>query len=168
MKKIIYLTIIMLVAFSFTLRAADKVTTEQTFDYSTELKRDFDTAYGKYAKCKVLKDKIILLYFTASWCPPCRKFTPILVEFAKKHQDKLIVVVVSRDKTKSAAVKYMKKHNAKMFYLIKPGRYSNKLAAKFGIGGIPTVVAISKDGTLLSKNARGAITRSDKLPKTWE
>ena len=168
MKKIIYLTIIMLVAFNFTLRAADKATADQKFDYSTELKRDFDTAYGKNAKCKVLKDKIVLLYFTASWCPPCRKFTPILVEFAKKHKDKLIVVVISRDKTKTAAVKYMKKNNAKMFYLIMPGRHSNKLMAKFGVSGIPTVVAISKDGTLLSKNARGAITSSNNLPKTWE
>lgn len=30
----------------------------------------------------VLRDKkLILFYFSAHWCPPCRAFTPILCEF---------------------------------------------------------------------------------------
>ena len=32
----------------------------------------------------LLKDKqIILIYFSAHWCPPCRGFTPVLTDFYK-------------------------------------------------------------------------------------
>ncbi|CAF4876620.1 unnamed protein product, partial [Rotaria sp. Silwood1] len=33
------------------------------------------------------KGKVIGLYFSAHWCPPCRGFTPILIDFYKKHSE---------------------------------------------------------------------------------
>ena len=141
---------------------------QKEFDYETELKNGFQTAYGKVATNDALKDKTVLLYFTASWCPPCRAFTPKFVKFAEKHKDNVVVVVISRDQTKDAALKYMKKNKAALFYMIPPGQEANRLSQKFGIRGIPSVVAISKDGAVLSKNARGQIASSDKLPKEWK
>ena len=29
-------------------------------------------------------NKIICLYFSASWCAPCKKFTPLLIDFYKE------------------------------------------------------------------------------------
>jgi nucleoredoxin len=50
----------------------------------------------------------VLLYFSAKWCPPCRAFTPKLVEFAKGNaSDDFAVIFVSSDKTKEEMLKYM-------------------------------------------------------------
>ncbi|CAJ1030788.1 Redoxin/Thioredoxin/AhpC/TSA family/F plasmid transfer operon protein/Thioredoxin-like, putative [Leishmania shawi] len=34
-----------------------------------------------------LSGKTVFFYFSASWCPPCRGFTPLLVEFYEKYHD---------------------------------------------------------------------------------
>lgn len=169
MKKIICLIIAVFALANASLIAGDKVKSDKEFDYTTELNKDFRTAYGKSANSKeVLKDKTILLYFTASWCPPCRAFTPILVKFAKKHADNIVVVVVSEDRNKKDAIKYMRHKRAKAFYMIPPGKQAAKLSEKFGITGIPSVVVISKNGAILSKNARSQISSSNKLPAEWK
>lgn len=47
--------------------------------------------------------KVVGLYFSAHWCPPCRGFTPKLAEFYKKHhlEKKFEIVFVSSDKNES-------------------------------------------------------------------
>ncbi|MRC56868.1 redoxin domain-containing protein, partial [Bacillus thuringiensis] len=50
------------------------------------------------------KDKYIGLYFSAHWCPPCRAFTPQLVDFYKKFKssprgDQLEIIFVSFDRS---------------------------------------------------------------------
>lgn len=49
---------------------------------------------------EVMKDKeIVLLYFSASWCPPCKRFTPTLTEFYKNYckKNKIEIVYISSD-----------------------------------------------------------------------
>lgn len=47
--------------------------------------------------------KVVGLYFSAHWCPPCRGFTPKLAEFYKKHhlEKTFEIVFVSSDKNES-------------------------------------------------------------------
>ena len=52
--------------------------------------------------------KIIGLYFSASWCPPCIGFGPKLVEFYNKFRDKLTVIFVSSDKDEECFMEYFK------------------------------------------------------------
>jgi thiol-disulfide isomerase/thioredoxin len=51
----------------------------------------------------LLQDKkIIALYFSASWCGPCRQFTPILVDFYKRMNEKkkkFEVIFISKDQS---------------------------------------------------------------------
>src|SRR5438270_4822719 len=57
------------------------------------------------------KKKLIGLYFSAHWCPPCRKFTPNLVAYYNKnvaaHPD-FEILFVSNDKSPSAMEDYMR------------------------------------------------------------
>merc|ERR1711879_519191 len=50
---------------------------------------------------------IILIYFSAHWCPPCRGFTPILKDFYEEV-DGVEIIFVSSDQSQDAMVSYMK------------------------------------------------------------
>jgi nucleoredoxin len=55
--------------------------------------------------------KVIGLYFSAHWCPPCRAFTPQLAEFYKKIKDgpngsNFEIVFVSSDRDDASFTEY--------------------------------------------------------------
>lgn len=55
--------------------------------YNTTTQQEFEE--------KVIKsDKVVLVDFWATWCPPCRMMAPILEDTAKKMDDVLDVVKV--------------------------------------------------------------------------
>jgi nucleoredoxin len=103
--------------------------------------------------------KQILLYFSASWCPPCRAFTPKLSEaydgYMKKIGDKeggeaeTELIFVSRDSNEEAFAKY---HQQMSFpALVFDEDRSEKLMTKFGVEGIPTLVAIDMKGEVIQQ-----------------
>ncbi|RLG30214.1 hypothetical protein DRO03_05040 [Methanosarcinales archaeon] len=56
-------------------------------------------------KIDKLTGKIIGVYFSAHWCPPCRAFTPNLVKFynsLKKADKPFEIIFVSSDRDKKA------------------------------------------------------------------
>ena len=57
---------------------------------------------------KEFAGKTIGIYFSAHWCPPCRGFTPLLVEFYKKYnvQKNLEIVFVSSDRDLNSFTSY--------------------------------------------------------------
>lgn len=59
-----------------------------------------------------LKDvQLYALYYSAHWCPPCRKFTPELVEFYKRFKPKhpeFELIFISGDRDAGAMAGYMK------------------------------------------------------------
>ena len=101
---------------------------------------------------------VVLLYFSASWCPPCRAFTPLLVDFFEKNNEKngVQVVFVSSDSDLQSFEGYYKK----MPWLSLPfdaegARVKNKLSQIFRVQGIPTLVAIdAQTGKYITDNAR--------------
>ena len=62
-------------------------------------------------------ENTVLLYFTATWCGPCKMLGPVMVSFADKHGEKVDVLKVDVDE-------------------------SPDLAEKYGVRGVPTLVAI--------------------------
>ena len=56
--------------------------------------------------------KVVAVYFSAHWCPPCRNFTPKLVSFynnVKQSQngDKFELIFLSSDKTEPEFKEYL-------------------------------------------------------------
>lgn len=65
--------------------------------YSITEKKEFDE--------KVLNsDKLVLVDFWATWCPPCRMMAPILEATAKKMDENLDIVKVDVEQTQDNAM----------------------------------------------------------------
>jgi len=103
--------------------------------------------------------KVIGLYFSAHWCPPCKAFTPKLVETYKKVKaagKELEVVFVSSDRDLGQFQEYF----ATMPWLaIPPGdKRKAALSARFEVEGIPSLVFIDgATGETINANGRAAV-----------
>lgn len=98
--------------------------------------------------------KYYLFYYTASWCGPCQKFTPGLVEFYNKHKegnDKFELVLITSDEDEDAMEGYAKDKNMPWPQL-KLGKVK-KFEKEFdhGVSGIPTVVVCDLKGEIVAK-----------------
>jgi nucleoredoxin len=86
--------------------------------------------------------KDVLLYFSASWCPPCKRFTPGLVEFFKKNapEKDFTIIFVSSDRSQDAMMKYMKDYNMD-FWAVPFDRVNpSGIKTTYGDRGIPNLV----------------------------
>jgi len=71
-------------------------------------------ANGKVMKssAKLYKGDIVILYFSAEWCPPCRQFTPMLSTFYKAlPKGSVKIVFISRDKSYGEFEGYFSGHH---------------------------------------------------------
>ncbi len=102
--------------------------------------------------------KLIALYFSAHWCPPCRKFTPELVDFynrvAPQHPE-FEVIFVSNDRSASAMQTYMSETSMPW-----PAIDFDRIASKDSIrkycgSGIPCLVLVDASGKVLSDSFAG-------------
>ncbi len=70
--------------------------------------------YGVVDGVEATAEKVTAVYFSASWCPPCQQFTPLLKQIVgelKQRQSPLQVIFVSLDRTKEAMEEYYLDHH---------------------------------------------------------
>jgi len=114
---------------------------------------------GSTCGSEAVKDKVVAFYFSAHWCPPCRGFTPKLAEWYSKDLKAkgLEVIFVSSDKEEAAFKDYFKE----MPWLAldySQRKEKEELSKHFGVDGIPSFVILDKDGSVITKEGRGAVS----------
>ena len=74
----------------------------------------FNADGKRIADAQLGQKKYVLLYFSAHWCPPCRQFTPLLVNYYNQlgENRNTEIVFVSSDQDKKSMEHYM--NEAKM------------------------------------------------------
>jgi len=110
-----------------------------------------------------LKGKFVGVYFSASWCGPCRYVTPILKKFRDANNEGFEVVFISIDYDKTIKPRteqgnlakkqqYMEEYNMNWYTIHR--RYGAALALlrKTGRRGIPTLVIFSPEGKYITNN----------------
>jgi thiol-disulfide isomerase/thioredoxin len=118
----------------------------------------------KSHKEPVTPTKYFIFYYTASWCGPCHKYTPSLVEFYNKNKNaNFEIVVITSDTEKDAMEGYAEE--AKMPWLFLEMDKVSKFEKAFdhGVSGIPSVITCDLKGNIVSRTE--SIPELEKLVK---
>jgi nucleoredoxin len=118
-------------------------------------------AKGDKVETSSLEGKVIGLYFSAEWCGPCKMFTPELVKFRDRNDDKFEVVFVSSDRSAEDQQEYMKDYDMEWPAIPHDSPLREQLGGKYGIRGIPSLVIVDDQGNLITKDGRSELSGSD-------
>lgn len=105
---------------------------------------------GKIVQSKSFKNKVLLVSFFATWCPPCKEEAPILVRLQNElSADGFSVIALSVDQgSTSKVVSFVKKNQINYPVLIA----ESKTAVDFGgVYGIPVAFLVNKSGNVVRK-----------------
>ncbi len=113
---------------------------------------DFElkTLDGKLVKLSDYKGKVVILDFWATWCGPCRRGVPDLVEIQKQFNDDLVVIGISLDQenTQNQLQPFIDNYNINYPVVI----WNEKVVQDYGnISAIPTSFIINKDGEIINR-----------------
>mmetsp|Transcript_4372 Transcript_4372/g.6148 ORF Transcript_4372/g.6148 Transcript_4372/m.6148 type:complete len:668 (+) Transcript_4372:18-2021(+) len=121
---------------------------------------------------------IILLYFSASWCAPCKTFTPQLKAFYQTCclPNNVEIVYIPSDNNESSFLKYYGQMPWKSLpYNKESALIKQKLAESLNVVSIPTVIALDKDGMYIANDCKYSISnlsqstlQGSNLIKSWK
>eukprot|EP00091_Calanus_sinicus_P003562 TRINITY_DN13733_c0_g1_i2.p1 TRINITY_DN13733_c0_g1~~TRINITY_DN13733_c0_g1_i2.p1 ORF type:complete len:148 (-),score=72.75 TRINITY_DN13733_c0_g1_i2:130-528(-) len=96
--------------------------------------------------------ELIAYYFSGHWCPPCRRFTPMLKTFYQEASALGVeIVFVSSDQSEEAMADYMKESHGDWFAVPYGEKTAEELSKKYDIAGIPSLVVVKLDGTVVTE-----------------
>ncbi len=102
------------------------------------------------------KGKYVLIDFWASWCPPCRKEMPNLVNIYQQFKDKNFEIVgYSLDKNEDAWKKGLQDLNMTWPQLSDCQYWDSKPVMLYAVQSIPHTVLLNPEGVIIERNLQG-------------
>ncbi|SEO00319.1 Peroxiredoxin [bacterium A37T11] len=115
---------------------------------------------GRSIALSTLRGNYVLIDFWASWCGPCRKENPNLLEQYKKyHAAGFEILGVSLDKNKSLWEKAIRDDWMNWVQVTDLKYWENEAANLYSINGIPQNFLISPEGKIVARNLFGGVLR---------
>ena len=102
------------------------------------------------------RGKVVLLDFWAVWCGPCLTEIPNVKRVYDTYKDQgFDIIGVSLDTDELRLRNYLKKNNIAWRQIFSGQKWKSPLAEQYHIRSIPAPWLIARDGTLISREARG-------------
>ena len=165
--------LVFLISFSFLFIGCEEekkaqVIQQKDIKNTIELKKEVDKTYnlktfdGETIKLTVdnnilisdkLENKLVLINFWATWCPPCKKEIPVFNEIYEKYKDNFIVIGVlyEKDLDMNTLSNFIKENNIKFPITISEDE-NFRLAKELGdVKKVPESFLYGKNGLFIEK-----------------
>jgi len=108
-------------------------------------------------------NKVVLLNFWATWCPPCRREMPDFIDVYNENKDKDFIVVGVGTDDKQKIAEFVKKLGV-TYPILAGGRSAMQVSYQYGnkSGALPYSIIIDKQG-IIRYRAGGLISRKKLL-----
>ena len=110
-----------------------------------------------YSTSNLRDVRLYAFYYSAGWCGPCRKTTPVLAEWYRKVKaahPEFELIFVSGDKGEIAYAEYLRK-NAMPWPAVRYSDVKDSAVNQFAGNSIPWLAVVGRSGLALTKNAEG-------------
>jgi thiol-disulfide isomerase/thioredoxin len=125
---------------------------------SKPLDLKFTAADGRKVDLAELRGKVVLVDFWATWCGPCRREIPNVVNaFRKYHAQGFEIVGVSLDEDKKRMMAYTKEQGMTWPQYFDGAGWDTKVSRRFAITSIPTMWLLDREGRVISSDVWGEL-----------
>jgi thiol-disulfide isomerase/thioredoxin len=122
---------------------------------SAPLDLKFTALDGAEVDLAKMRGKVVLIDFWATWCGPCVKEIPNVVEaYEELHPKGFEVIGISLDQDKAKLEAFIKEKGMAWPQYFDGKGWQNEISSRFGIQSIPAMWLVDKKGMLVSTNAR--------------
>lgn len=126
-------------------------------DKNTEEKEETPIPPGRVLGHEALQGKLVGLYFSASWCPPCQMFIPQLCDMYNellKRKANFEIVFLSFDKNETEMEMYFRSKQGNWHALPFDDPFKEELKVKYNVTAIPRFIVIHPDGEVITAKGR--------------
>lgn len=106
---------------------------------------------GKMVRLSDQKNKVVIVNFWATWCPPCRDEMPSIQSFYNLFKNqKLVLLAVNLDGKSASFIRSFMKQNMYSFPVLLDD--NGKTANAYGVRGIPATFVIDRTGRIVDRH----------------
>lgn len=114
------------------------------------------TVSGEPLDWQAYQGKVVLVTFWATWCAPCRREIPALLQAYQNYHDQgFDIVAISVDDNRQDLDQFLQTNPLPWTVVFDREAPGERMAQKYGVMAIPQMILVGRDGNVVATNVRG-------------
>ena len=115
----------------------------------------FTAADGRDVDLAKLRGNVVLIYFCASWCPPCvHEYPKLKSVYDKYHKQGFEIVAISLDRSRASFDRYTQQKKIPWPQYYEDNGWEGELMKRFRVRYIPRLFLLDRTGRVAAQDTR--------------